>query len=105
MSSRAPTVPTLLRGLALLGVAGFAFTCPLHVEMLDLMAKLAQGLPHYAHRFGQEAGFAAVQGARPRVVANAEELQAHAARVDAIRKKSGKSLWETPEATQAQDAA
>ena len=28
--------------------------------VIDLMGKLAQGLPHYAHRFGQEAGYAAV---------------------------------------------
>ena len=27
---------------------------------IDLMGRLAQGLPHYAHRFGQEAGWAAV---------------------------------------------
>ena len=27
---------------------------------LDMMGRLAQGLPHYAHRIGQEAGFAAV---------------------------------------------
>ncbi len=52
----------------------------------------------------QQAGFTAVQGTRPRVVANAEELQAHAVRIEAIRKKSGKSLWET-EAAEAQDAA
>lgn len=30
-------------------------------ELYDLMAGLAQGLPHYAHRMGQEAGFAAVE--------------------------------------------
>lgn len=29
--------------------------------LYDLMAGLAQGLPHYAHRIGQEAGFAAVE--------------------------------------------
>ena len=29
-------------------------------DVLNLMARLAQGLPHYAHRLGQEAGFAAV---------------------------------------------
>ena len=28
--------------------------------LLDLMGDLAQGLPHYAHRFGQEAGYAAL---------------------------------------------
>ncbi len=30
-------------------------------DLYDLMAGLAQGLPHYAHRVGQEAGFAAVE--------------------------------------------
>ena len=30
-------------------------------EMLTRMARLAQGLPHYAHRLGQEAGYAAVE--------------------------------------------
>ena len=30
-------------------------------DLYDLMAGLAQGLPHYAHRMGQEAGFAAVE--------------------------------------------
>ena len=30
-------------------------------ETLEQMAKLSQGLPHYAHRMGQEAGFAAVE--------------------------------------------
>lgn len=29
-------------------------------QILELMARLAQGLPHYAHRLGQEAGFSAV---------------------------------------------
>ena len=29
-------------------------------DVLNLMATLSQGLPHYAHRLGQEAGFAAV---------------------------------------------
>ena len=29
--------------------------------MLEHMGRLAQGLPHYAHRFGQEAGLAAVE--------------------------------------------
>lgn len=29
-------------------------------ESLETMGRLAQGLPHYAHRFGQEAGYAAV---------------------------------------------
>ena len=52
-----------------------------------------------------EAGFTAAQGARPRVVPNAEEWQAHAARVEAIRKKSGRSLWDEAEAAQAQGAA
>lgn len=30
-------------------------------EAIDKMGRLAQGLPHYAHRFGQEAGFAALR--------------------------------------------
>ena len=30
-------------------------------HILDYMGRLAQGLPHYAHRFGQEAGIAAVE--------------------------------------------
>ena len=30
-------------------------------HVLDYMGRLAQGLPHYAHRFGQEAGIAAVE--------------------------------------------
>ena len=30
-------------------------------DLYDLMAGLAQGLPHYAHRMGQEAGFATVE--------------------------------------------
>ena len=29
-------------------------------EVLDEMGRFAQGLPHYAHRFGQEAGYAAL---------------------------------------------
>lgn len=29
-------------------------------EVLDKMGRFAQGLPHYAHRFGQEAGYAAL---------------------------------------------
>ncbi len=29
-------------------------------KVLDKMARFAQGLPHYAHRFGQEAGYAAL---------------------------------------------
>jgi DNA polymerase-3 subunit epsilon len=35
-----------------------------------------------------------VRGTRPRVVASEAELAAHAARVEAIRKKSGTALWE-----------
>ncbi len=35
-----------------------------------------------------------VRGTRPRVVASDAELAAHAARVEAIRKKSGTALWE-----------
>ncbi len=30
-------------------------------HILDYMGRLAQGLPHYAHRFGQEAGVAAIE--------------------------------------------
>lgn len=41
-----------------------------------------------------QAGMPVAHGTRPRVVATDEERQAHAARVEAIRKKSGKSLWE-----------
>lgn len=29
-------------------------------EVLDKMGRFAQGLPHYAYRFGQEAGYAAL---------------------------------------------
>jgi len=29
-------------------------------EVLDKMGRFAQGLPHYAHRFGQESGYAAL---------------------------------------------
>jgi len=35
--------------------------------VLDLMARLVQGLPHYAHRFGQEAGYSAVDRRSRRV--------------------------------------
>ena len=53
----------------------------------------------------QQVGFTAVQGARPQVRASAEELQAHAARVQAIYKKSGKSFWEEEAPEASQDAA
>ena len=34
---------------------------------VSLMGKLAQGLPHYAHRFGQEAGYSAIDSGRSEV--------------------------------------
>jgi DNA polymerase-3 subunit epsilon len=54
---------------------------------------------------GQAGGTVVVQGTRPRVVATEAELQAHAARVEAIRKKSGHSLWEAPGETLQEAAA
>ena len=41
-------------------------------HLYDLMADLAQGLPHYAHRLGQEAGFASVE--RGSLVVNAQDV-------------------------------
>lgn len=41
-----------------------------------------------------QVAIAVVRGTRPRVVASEAELAAHAARVEAIRKKSGTALWE-----------
>ena len=41
-----------------------------------------------------DVGVVAIHGVRPRVRATDEELAAHAARVEAIRAKSGRSLWE-----------
>jgi DNA polymerase-3 subunit epsilon len=45
----------------------------------------------------------AVQGTRPQVRASDEELAAHAARIEAIRAKSGKQFW--PEQDQPESAA
>ena len=44
------------------GVAGHAHRGGIKAgpEVLDKMGRFAQGLPHYAHRFGQEAGYAAL---------------------------------------------
>ena len=41
-----------------------------------------------------EHAVAVVHGSRPRVQASAEELEAHARRVEAIARRSGKSLWD-----------
>ena len=43
-------------------------------KVLEKMGKFAQGLPHYAHRFGQEAGYAAVQRGSLEVEANDVEV-------------------------------
>ena len=50
-----------------------------------------------------DVGVVAIHGVRPRVRATDEELAAHAARVEAIRAKSGRSLWE--EQVQVEEAA
>ncbi len=50
-----------------------------------------------------EVGVVAIHGVRPRVRATDEELAAHAARIEAIRAKSGRSLWD--ERIEAEEAA
>lgn len=59
--------------------------------------------PAPAQEAQAQVGVVAIHGTRPRVQPSEEELAAHAARVEAIRTKSGMAFW--PEQAQAEVAA
>lgn len=76
----------------------------------DVYIALTSGQDDLGFDLGEEggAGAAAMQGfdpskllPRPRVQATASELEAHAARLERLRKKAGHALWDGPKAEEA----